>query len=39
LTPGVGFVAITAITLVTGTVFLMWLGEQVTERGLVTEFQ
>ncbi|WP_262964344.1 preprotein translocase subunit SecY [Methylobacter psychrophilus] len=34
LTPGVGFVAITAITLVTGTVFLMWLGEQVTERGI-----
>jgi len=34
LNPGVGFVAITAITLVTGTVFLMWLGEQVTERGI-----
>lgn len=34
LTPGIGFVAITAITLVTGTVFLMWLGEQVTERGI-----
>ncbi len=34
LTPGVSFVAITAITLVTGTVFLMWLGEQVTERGI-----
>ena len=34
LNPGTGFVAITAITLVTGTVFLMWLGEQVTERGI-----
>jgi preprotein translocase subunit SecY len=34
LNPGVGFIAITAITLVTGTVFLMWLGEQVTERGI-----
>ncbi|MEE9325966.1 MAG: preprotein translocase subunit SecY [Cocleimonas sp.] len=34
INPGVGFVAITAITLVTGTIFLMWLGEQVTERGI-----
>ncbi len=34
LNPGAGFIAITAITLVTGTVFLMWLGEQVTERGI-----
>ena len=34
LNPGFSFVAITAITLVTGTVFLMWLGEQVTERGI-----
>jgi len=34
LNPGVGFITITAITLVTGTVFLMWLGEQVTERGI-----
>lgn len=34
LTPGVGFITITTITLVTGTVFLMWLGEQVTERGI-----
>ncbi|MDD1631889.1 MAG: preprotein translocase subunit SecY [Methylococcaceae bacterium] len=34
LNPGVGFIAITTITLVTGTVFLMWLGEQVTERGI-----
>lgn len=34
LNPGLSFVAITTITLVTGTVFLMWLGEQVTERGI-----
>ena len=34
LNPGIGFISITAITLVTGTVFLMWLGEQVTERGI-----
>lgn len=31
---GYAFIAITTITLVTGTIFLMWLGEQVTERGL-----
>ncbi len=34
INPGTQFIAITAITLVTGTVFLMWLGEQITERGL-----
>ncbi len=33
-TPGVGFVFTAAVTLVTGTMFLMWLGEQVTERGI-----
>ena len=32
--PGVAFRFISAITLVTGTMFLMWLGEQITERGL-----
>jgi preprotein translocase subunit SecY len=32
--PGINFIVITAITLVTGTIFLMWLGEQVTERGI-----
>jgi preprotein translocase subunit SecY len=32
--PGMGFRVVTAITLVTGTLFLMWLGEQITERGL-----
>lgn len=34
LNPGISFIAITTLTLVTGTVFLMWLGEQVTERGI-----
>ncbi len=32
--PGIGFKLLTVITLVTGTMFLMWLGEQVTERGV-----
>ena len=34
LAPGLGFRLVTALTLVTGTMFLMWLGEQITERGL-----
>lgn len=34
LNPGISFIVITTITLVTGTIFLMWLGEQVTERGI-----
>jgi len=32
--PGGLFQMTTVITLVTGTIFLMWLGEQITERGL-----
>ncbi len=32
--PGPGFIITATITLVTGTMFLMWLGEQVTERGI-----
>lgn len=32
--PGMAFRLTAAVTLVTGTLFLMWLGEQVTERGL-----
>jgi preprotein translocase subunit SecY len=32
--PGLGFRLTVAVTLVTGTMFLMWLGEQVTERGI-----
>ena len=31
---GPGFVLTAAVTLVTGTMFLMWLGEQITERGV-----
>ncbi|MEW8013459.1 MAG: preprotein translocase subunit SecY [Candidatus Sedimenticola endophacoides] len=31
---GSGFVFTAAVSLVTGTMFLMWLGEQITERGL-----
>lgn len=34
INPGVHFVMITTVTLVCGTIFLMWLGEQVTERGV-----
>jgi preprotein translocase subunit SecY len=32
--PGMDFRIITVITLVSGTIFLMWLGEQITERGI-----
>jgi preprotein translocase subunit SecY len=32
--PGIGFKLLTVITLVTGTMFIMWLGEQITERGI-----
>jgi len=32
--PGTTFRVLSAVTLVTGTMFLMWLGEQITERGL-----
>ncbi|WML89773.1 preprotein translocase subunit SecY [Thiothrix lacustris] len=34
LNPGLGFTITTVVTLVTGTLFLMWLGEQITERGI-----
>lgn len=34
LDPGFTFYFTTTLTLVTGTLFLMWLGEQVTERGI-----
>ena len=34
LTPGFGFLMTTMVSLVAGTMFLMWLGEQITERGL-----
>jgi preprotein translocase subunit SecY len=32
--PGLAFRLVTVVTLTTGTMFLMWLGEQITERGL-----
>lgn len=32
--PGLSFRFIVLVTLVTGTVFMMWLGEQITERGI-----
>ena len=32
--PGLGFQIMTVITLTTGTAFLMWIGEQITERGV-----
>lgn len=34
ITPGFSFVFTAVVTLVTGTIFLMWLGEQITERGI-----
>jgi preprotein translocase subunit SecY len=34
MNPGWGFRLMTMITLTTGTAFIMWLGEQVTERGI-----
>jgi preprotein translocase subunit SecY len=34
INPGPIFIFTTVVTLVTGTVFLMWLGEQITERGI-----
>ncbi len=32
--PGIGFRATTVMTLTTGAVFIMWLGERITERGV-----
>ena len=34
--PGMGFVLTAVVALTAGTIFLMWLGEQVTERGIGT---
>lgn len=34
IAPGIGFRMTTMVTLTAGTMFLMWLGEQITERGL-----
>jgi preprotein translocase subunit SecY len=32
--PGLGFVLMTILTLTTGSAFIMWLGEQISERGI-----
>src|SRR5438874_3569847 len=32
--PGVGFIFMTILTLTTGSAFIMWLGEQISERGI-----
>ena len=34
LNPGPGFILLTVITLTAGTAFIMWLGEQITDRGI-----
>lgn len=34
LNPGIGFQLMMVLTLTTGAVFIMWLGEQITERGI-----
>ena len=34
INPGFGFVLLTILSLTTGTAFIMWLGEQITERGI-----
>jgi preprotein translocase subunit SecY len=34
ISPGWGFKLMTVLTFTTGTVFIMWLGEQITERGI-----
>src|ERR1051325_8771125 len=34
LDPGFGFIVMTMLSLTTGTAFIMWLGEQISERGI-----
>jgi preprotein translocase subunit SecY len=34
INPGLSFVLLTMLSLTTGTAFIMWLGEQITERGI-----
>src|SRR6202158_5678022 len=34
INPGIGFTILTILSLTTGTAFIMWLGEQITERGV-----
>ncbi len=33
-TPGIGFELLTVLTITSGTILLMWIGEQITERGI-----
>jgi len=39
LNPGIGFVLMTMITLTSGTAFIMWLGEVITEKASVTAYR
>jgi len=34
INPGIGFVLMTIVSLTTGTAFIMWLGEQISDRGI-----
>ena len=34
MNPGAGFILMTVLTLTAGTAFIMWLGEQITDRGI-----
>ena len=34
ISPGIGFVGLTILSLTTGSAFIMWLGEQISERGI-----
>ena len=34
INPGIGFLFMTTLTFTTGTAFIMWLGEQITDRGI-----
>ena len=34
MTPGLGFTSMTVLSLTAGSAFIMWLGEQITERGI-----
>ncbi|MGA3262281.1 MAG: preprotein translocase subunit SecY [Bryobacteraceae bacterium] len=34
ISPGIGFVLLTVLSLTTGSAFIMWLGEQISERGV-----
>ena len=34
INPGIAFELLTVLTMVTGVIFIMWLGEQITERGI-----